>query len=530
MNPMPSSDLEKSPTAWSILRCERPFHVVIASHKLQTPWTLLLLLLVSSTAVCQSGTPRITAGANHTLLLKADGTLWSWGYNHRGQLGDGSTVSKEGLVRVGTSNDWADVVAGAAHTVGLKLDGSLWAWGSNGFGELGDGTTTTQNTPIQVGIAHDWTAIAAGAGHTLALKRDGRLWSWGRNNVGQLGDGSASNRIRPVPVPSHGDWVAVMAGNSHTVALKRDGTLWSWGSSRYGQLGLGGHTFGAVQATPKQVGSETDWAKIAANGDHSAAIKLDGQLWAWGLNTSGQVGDGSSGNARNAPVQTRSTSAWSAIVLGGAHALALKGDGSLWAWGANTSGQLGDGSLYMRNTPFPVGFTNTVLSVGAGDGHSVALLDDGSLWTWGNKTAKTAGPYQREWRTVPALVPVQAPSASPRVAEIAGGSEHSLAITLDGTLWAWGKNSFGQLGNGTTNVSPIPIVVGLTNDWKSRHRWVSSYDGHQEGWDPLGVGLECGWTNCRGAKPAQASPHAGGHCPRLDGGRGWTISLCRTKD
>jgi alpha-tubulin suppressor-like RCC1 family protein len=175
------------------------------------------------------------------------GTLWAWGSNDAGQLGDGTAAARLLPVQVVTSarwlsgdTRWAAVAAGGRHTVAVRVDGSLWTWGANDSGQLGNGTTAAQLTPAQVGASRGWSSVAAGGNHTLAVRRDGTLWAWGNNQWGQLGDSTgAPFRAEPVMVGTDRDWVAAAASWDQTVARKADGTLWSWGSNDHGKLGDG---------------------------------------------------------------------------------------------------------------------------------------------------------------------------------------------------------------------------------------------------------------------------------------------------
>ncbi len=178
-----------------------------------------------------------------------------------------------------TGIDWSAIAAGGSHTVALKSDGTLWAWGDNDYGQLGDGTTTDKATPTQIGSATNWSAIAAGSRHTVGLKSDGTLWTWGRNPYGQLGDGTTVDKYSPTQVGSATNWSTVAAGRHHTASLTSDGTLWAWGRNDYGQLGDGTT---ASKNTPTQIGSATNWSAVAAGGHHTVAIKTDGTLWTWG--------------------------------------------------------------------------------------------------------------------------------------------------------------------------------------------------------------------------------------------------------
>ena len=243
-------------------------------------------------------------GGAHTTALKSDETLWTWGVNGSGQLGDGSDITNRNVPGqiYGGGNTWAAVSAGFAHTAALKSDGTLWTWGFNYDGQLGDGSNTNRNTPTQVsGGRKAWVAVSAGAMHTVALKSDGTLWTWGNNDFGQLGNGNFRARRGPRQVSGGGHtWAAVAAGWGHTAALKSDGTLWIWGDNASGQLGDGSNT---NRNTPVQVsGGENTWVAVAAGGNHTVALKLDGTLWGWGWNDTGQLGDGSYTD-RNIPVQ-----------------------------------------------------------------------------------------------------------------------------------------------------------------------------------------------------------------------------------
>ena len=171
------------------------------------------------------------------------------------------------------------VAAGSQHSVAIHPDGTLWAWGEDVFGQLGDGTTNTERlAPVQVGTDKNWALIAADERHSFAIKTDGTLWAWGSNGNFQLGDGTATDRSTPVQIGTDTHWAAVAAGDSHSLAIKTDGTLWAWGNNQFGQLGFPPTV---VQTAPVQIGTDRNWTSVAAGGAHSMAIKTDGTLWAW---------------------------------------------------------------------------------------------------------------------------------------------------------------------------------------------------------------------------------------------------------
>ena len=311
--------------------------------------------------------PMLSAGSSHSVALNVAGSLWAWGSNYYGQLGDGTNTDNRIPKSIGSG--FVAVAAGDYHTMALKTDGSLWAWGNNDYGQLGDATTVDSRSPKQ--IDSGYTAVAAGKSHSLALRTDGSLWGWGANNHGQLGDGTVTERHSPTRIGT--GYLAVAAGLGHTLALKEDGSLWAWGLNNYGQLGDGGTK---NNYDPELIG--TGYKAISAAGYHSVALKVDGSLWTWGNNDYGQLGDGTTTISATPKLIGMG---YTAITSGFRHNLALKTDGSLWAWGFNGQGQLGDGSRTDQLTPKQIdtGFN----SVAAGTDYTVALKGDGTVWAWG---------------------------------------------------------------------------------------------------------------------------------------------------
>jgi len=298
-----------------------------------------------------------------TVGIRVDGTLWAWGGNGHGQLGDGTRTSRTTPVRIGAAANWAYVSAGGGpgsdHTVAIRTDGSLWAWGWNDRGQLGDGTRTSRNAPAQIGAMTNWASVSASFVHTMAIRTDGTLWAWGCNEHGQLGDGTTTLRTSPVRIGTDTNWASVSAGSGseHTMAIRTDGSLWAWGTNDIGRTGLGMDTGNTL--FPTQIGSEKNWAFVSAGYRHNAAIRTDGTLWAWGRNARGELGDDTT-TARVTPVQIGTASGWASVSVGGqqgagaemaGHTLATRTDGSLWAWGDNGRGQLGDGTTTSRNSP-----------------------------------------------------------------------------------------------------------------------------------------------------------------------------------
>jgi alpha-tubulin suppressor-like RCC1 family protein len=369
-------------------------------------------------------------------------------------VGDATWINCDGAVT--TCPVPTSVAAGLYHTVALQSDGTVWAWGRNTEGQAGDGIFTPQRlTPVRA-VVSNVTAIATGDYHTVALKNDGTVWTWGWNSSGQLGDGTTSNRFAPVQVAGLSSITAIAAGTDHTVAVKSDGTVWAWGNNSYGKLGDG--TFTYYRLTPVQVPGLSSITAITAGADHTVARKSDGTVWAWGLNAYGQLGDGTSTSSRT-PVQVVGLSSITAIAAGRDHTIARRSDGTAWAWGHNSQGQVGDGTTaYQRTRPVQVVGLSSITAIAAGTYHTVARRSDGTMWAWGANSYRQLGDgttaYERS-------LPVQVVGLS-SVTAIEAGFGHTVALKSDGRVWDWGHNFYGQLGDGTTVDRPLPVqVVGL---------------------------------------------------------------------
>jgi alpha-tubulin suppressor-like RCC1 family protein len=409
---------------------------------------------------------RITGGTAHSVALMEDGTLRAWGDNAYGQLGDGSTTDRVTPVAVSGLGGVSAVVSGSYHMLALLANGTIRAWGRNNQGQLGDGTMNAHSLPTQVPDLAGVTQIASGDYHSLALRSDGSVWAWGDNEYGQLGDGSTTDRLAPVETIGLTE-IGVATGDAHSLALSSSGLVWAWGSNGSRQLGDDTST---DRTTPILVKSSSGTGflngvlRIAAGTHHSLAIRLGGSVWAWGSNQNGRLGDGTT-STRDLPIQVIGLSNIVAIA-GYHHSLAVKADGTVWAWGRNGLGQLGDGTTTQRLTPVAVkgqngaGVLTGVRTIAAGEWHSLALKTDGTVWAWGENGSGQLGDGTFTDHYTPAPV-----SGLTHIVAIAGGAHHSLALKADGTVWAWGRNNKGQLGDGTTTESNLPVQVqdGLLN-------------------------------------------------------------------
>jgi alpha-tubulin suppressor-like RCC1 family protein len=298
----------------------------------------------------------VASGAFHSLAVGTDARLHAWGYNHFGQLGDGTNTDRAGAVAVDLPAGIGVVAlaAGAHHSLAAGSDGVLYAWGDNGLGQLGDGTTTPRSSPAAVALPYGVSAVAlaAGTSHSLAIGYDGVLYAWGVNTFGQLGDGTTSARATPAPVnlPGGVTATAVAAGDHFSLTIGSDGLLYAWGWNGHGQLGTGGGD--SLLPTPVALPGGVSPVALAVGKHHALAAADDGRLYAWGENTFGQLGDAST-TGRTVPVAVNLPLGVSAtaIAAGAYHSLAWGSDGKLYAWGANNAGQLGLGATGAQATP-----------------------------------------------------------------------------------------------------------------------------------------------------------------------------------
>ncbi|MGW5423441.1 RCC1 domain-containing protein [Streptomyces sp. NPDC003943] len=366
--------------------------------------------------------------------------------------------------------------------------GAAVAWGANTAGELGDGATTQLST-TPVGVCggspcpkpFDQVVAADGDGeHNVALRSDGSVWTWGSNIYGELGDGTTTGSTTPVPVCAVGQTApctsfltgvsAVAAGFHYTLALRTNGTVVAWGANGVGQLGNGTNTSSSV---PVVVSDILNVASIAAGDSSSLAAMTDGTVRSWGLNSHGQLGDGTNVN-RNVPVYVCASGATSpcgsvlsgvtALAGGGTHSLARRTDSTVVAWGANSAGQLGNGSNTDSSTPVQVSGLTGVTSVGAGYAHSLAAKSDGTVRSWGANDRGQLGDGTDVDKNAPAQVCAPGKTAPctaflTGIATVSGGFGHSVALRTDGTVRSWGANGLGQLGDGTTASSTVPVRV-----------------------------------------------------------------------
>jgi len=338
-----------------------------------------------------------------------NGELWSWGYNEEGQLGLNDIVSRSSPVQIGSAQSWENLGNRGRRNNGggaIKDDGTLWMWGRNQYGGLGQNDITQRSSPVQV-PGTTWDKFSAGVLKGAAIKTDGTLWVWGRNDTGdyagQLGQNNKTNYSSPVQIPGT-TWQHVSSGGGSMTAIKTDGTLWAWGGNvGSGQLGQNNLT---KYSSPVQIPGTT-WNHTWAGADNTFATKTDGTLWGIGRNDSGQLAQNDTVQ-RSSPIQIPGTWAIGSnnqIGIGYFRVAATKTDGTLWAWGNNSQGQLGQNSTTTYSSPIQVG-SDTTWSVIQGGGVGFgAIKTDGTLWTWGRNQYGGLGQNDRTYRSSPVQIP-----------------------------------------------------------------------------------------------------------------------------
>jgi len=318
----------------------------------------------------------VTVGSSHTIALRANGTAWAWGYNVNGRLGISSLTRMEAspVLVSGGFTDWISASAGHFHSLGLRANGTAWAWGYNSWGNLGDGTTSSRSSPVSVvGGFTDWVSVSGGidSNHSCGIRANGTAWGWGINFNGQIGDGTTTGKSSPVSVVGgFTDWVFIKAGGNATSAIRANGTAWGWGTNSSGELGDGTTT--GRSSPVSVVGGFTDWVSIAAGYRHRIAVRANGTLWGWGNGASGVLGDNTTSN-RSSPVSVvGGFTDWIFASAGRGHSAGIRSNGTLWAWGGNGAGQLGDNTITSRSSPVSVvgGFTDWIF---AGNGNTFTV-------------------------------------------------------------------------------------------------------------------------------------------------------------
>ncbi|MDI1447426.1 EGF domain-containing protein [Polyangium sp. 6x1] len=463
----------------------------------------------------------VSAGTEFTCGVKSNGSLHCWGFNNARQLGDGTNVAQR-LVptqEFTVATDWASVSAGNAFTCATKTDGTRHCWGANSLGQVGDGLVATVLTPKAADMATDWSSnLDVGDLAGCGQKKSGELHCWGDGSVGQTGQpGNEGPALTPLPIPDITDWVSISSGLRFACGVRQTGDLLCWGSASRGALGVG---FSADRTEVTPVSADTDWERVDTQLDNGCAIRTGGKLFCWGRNVYGHLGDGTT-RTRVAPVEIGAGKVWKRIALGRTHTCGIASEGGgpdvPYCWGLDGNGELGNGPTVTAQT-VPTAVNATVgndspwIEIAAGYNHTCAVRQDKTLWCWGRNASGQLGDASTTTRPDPKWIaqaepadwldvvasgdftcglreggnvfcwglnnlghlgqgdtvsPVNVPKAVPGTyAAIDAGANHTCGVRLDGTLWCWGRNNNGELGLGNA-ITPIttPTQVGNATDW-----------------------------------------------------------------
>jgi alpha-tubulin suppressor-like RCC1 family protein len=395
-------------------------------------------------------------GSNSAALaLDNNGSVWAWGISAFGEFGQGVVFPYTPTSIKGSSKTFCEIATENLFTLAITSGGRIWSWGSNTSGQLGNNTTTMVRTPVSVaGAVKTFSRITAGSDHSYAIDKSGRIWSWGLNNFGQLGTNSVTSTNTPQSIlGAVKTFCKIAAGANHSLGIDKNGRAWSWGLNTNGQLGLNALT---SRRTPASVlGAVKTFCEISGGSLHSLAIDKNGRVWSWGQNNTGQLGDNTI-NTRTTPVSLLGgVKTFCRVTAGSQFSGGLDKNGRAWFWGLNGSGQLGDNSITSRRTPVSVaGAAKTFCQISAGESHVAAIDKNGRVWTWGlNSSGQLGDNSYTSQRT-----PISVLGTAKTFCKVGGGSGHTVAIDKDGLVWAWGSYYTGQLGNNFNTQTPILIL------------------------------------------------------------------------
>lgn len=464
------------------------------------------------TGIVQIGTDTswadVSNGNNHTIAIKTDGSLWAWGDNSSRQLGDSLVASRPLPGRVGNQNNWVKISAGMWYNLAIKSDGSLWAWGNNYYAQLGDSTTQNSTLPKRIGNDNNWAAISAGKFTNHAIKTDGSLWAWGYNDLGQVGNNSNQERVLyPIRIGNENVWTFVSSGENHTIAVKIDGTAWTWGANNWNLIN---QSDSSVCCYPTRIPTPANVKFSACSGSQSFLITADSIVYSWGKNSWGQLGivntnysqprklryltgikdinaslchgiaisrtkkglvfgtnedgynNGIDAGQPLDPVLLNSNISVKKAFLGSQHNFIQTTENNWLVWGTNSYGCFGNGtsSSYTQRTPLQTELDRSFVSIALGDFFNVGIKGDGSMWTWGRNNYGQLGNGTLDYSNVPIQIGNEYAWRT-----VACGPSHVIAIRDNGTLWAWGRNNSGQLGDSSYTDKLQPVQIGNQNDW-----------------------------------------------------------------
>ncbi len=441
--------------------------------------------------------------------LHQDGTVWCWGADTYGVIGNGPLVTavQQVPVKVDNLTNIVKISVATEHACALKKDGTLWCWGTNTSGGLGNGTTTLQESPVRAAAAfNDFIDVSVGAtvalGYSCGVRRNGEAWCWGEGSNGQLGNGATADSSVPVKVSTISNFVSISANKSgsNVCGITKDGRGYCWGTQANGQFGNG--VTAGTSSSPTQISNLTDLVKISTYGSTACALRGIGEIWCTGRDNVGQLGNGLPLTNVNVYGQVPGFSDWIDVSVGLTSACGVRKNGEAWCWGSDSSYQLGNGDVVTADQPSPVrvlGSNFIQISVGeasvltlvdetvnaappiniyqgkiaSSSQHACMIQDDGTMWCWGQDLFGQLG-------NGPALTanqesPTRVSDPGPWI-QVGAGTQNTCGLKADGTLWCWGGDGYGELGNGAGGSSDVPVLAGSSTD-----RWTKISIGNYTG-------------------------------------------------
>lgn len=349
---------------------------------------------------------RFVIGFGTSIILRTDNTIWSWGPSTGGRIGDNATSNRSSPVSVVGDHNFVKIFNGRGNadiSGAIKDDGNIWNWGEGSSGGLGqDSVTVDRSSPVSVVGDHSFIETSSGSAHNAGLKVDGTLWKWGTDSNGRLGRNTQNeNKSSPVSVIGDHSFVDVQSGTSNTVARKDDGTAWAWGLNSSGRLG--DDTI-INRSSPVSVIGDHSFVEIGMSTASAGCRKEDGSVWTWGEGTTSELGQGTVAVDRSSPISVVGDHSFINVQAANNHMLAMKSDGTAWAWGFNTFGSLGDDTTNGRSSPISVIGDHSFIVIAAGGATSGGYKEDGSIWTWGQNTSGQVGDNTTANRSSPVSV------------------------------------------------------------------------------------------------------------------------------
>ena len=396
---------------------------------------------------------KISGSGNHSLAIDKNGKVWGWGFNSYGQLGDNSVTNRSTPVAVlGAAKTFCQISGGSYHSLALDKNGRAWGWGYNAYGILGNNSIVSQRTPVAIlGATKTFCKISGGQSHSLAIDKNGKAWSWGYNYYGILGNNSVTNQSTPIAVYGNHTFCQIVCGQYHSLAIDKNGKAWSWGSINNLGLNMGNiiptlgfysHTFNILNCRYRTL----------------FGLKNDGILWAMADGRYGMLGNNTAIAKNFSPLMVCGSHNFCCIAGSNGHSLAIDNNGKAWSWGFNLRGQLGNNSMTSRLTPVAVlGTTKTFCQISGGDAFSLALDKNGKAWSWGFNGSGQLGDNSITSR----LIPVAVLGTTKTFCQISTCPYAMFSIGLDKNrkVWSWGTNAYGQLGNNSITSRRTPVAV-----------------------------------------------------------------------